>query len=69
MISVMGVSVALFLGSLVALLFARRRLGRALETERLDRHVTRELAQFDQRCAQRERSEGEGPPRPEAGSP
>jgi hypothetical protein len=67
MSAVMAAAVALFVGSLVTLLALRRRLGRALEAERLERHVARELAQFDRRCAEKGQHEGEAPgrrPRP-----
>ncbi len=57
MSAVMAVSGALFCGAVAALLVARRHLARALEAERLDAELARELAHFDQRCARKGRTE------------
>jgi hypothetical protein len=68
MSAVMAVSVALFAAALGALVAVRRRLGRALEAERLDAHLARELAHFERRCAEKAtRDDAIAPGRPPAG--
>ncbi|MCU0683270.1 MAG: hypothetical protein MUF34_13695 [Polyangiaceae bacterium] len=65
---VMAASVVVFSGALAGLLVARRRLARALETERLEALVARELAGFDQRCASKEGGRAGQAPKAEGSS-